>query len=221
MGSPIISKIKIMRKKDVFIALLAGVITGLLWAAVFNRLGTFNRFGLGTKVWGLAIVIPIIFVIGLLVGNILSKWRAFFSSFTKFVIVGFMNAGIDFAIYNLEIYISGIQQGKAITLFKTVSFLASFINSYYWSKYWTFGAGETRNKGTEFAKFAVVTVIGAVLNIGITSGIVNLVPPQFGFSQLGWDNIAAVVAAIANLIWNFIGYRLIVFKIAANKAETA
>jgi putative flippase GtrA len=204
-------------KKDIWIISLAGFFTGLLWSGIFIRLGTLARFHLGNKIWGLVIVVPVIFVFGLYLGKWLSGWKPFFGRFAKFVAIGFFNAGVDFGVFNLLIYLTGIEKGLTLTLFKSVSFIASFTNSYFWNKYWTFNAGKTSDGKGEFVKYAVVTLIGAAINIGISTLIINLIKPAFGFSQLGWDNMAVVFATIGNLIWNFIGYQLIVFK---TKQET-
>ena len=131
-----------------------------------------------------------------------------------------MNAGVDFAIFNLQMFLFSTVTGPLISLFKTVSFIISFTNSYFWNKYWAFEAGRTGQSRGEFAKFIIVTVIGLLINVGSTSAIVFLLDPQFGFGQIAWNNVAAVFGAAAGLIWNFIGYRLVVFKKEAATSDT-
>lgn len=201
-----------MSKKDILIAVAVGFIAGLIWTAVFIWLGTFDFLELGNRIWGFAIVVPIIFVFGLYLGRILSAIRPFFYSFAKFIIIGFLNTGIDFSVFNLLIYLTGILEGVGITIFKAAGFIFAFTNSYFWNKHWTYQAGNTTQNTGEFFKFGLVTLIGLLLNVGITSLVVFLVPPQFGFGQLAWNNIAAAAAVIANLIWNFIGYKIFVFR---------
>ena len=204
-------------KKDIWIISLVGFLTGLLWTGIFIRLGTLARFHLGNAIWSLVVVVPIIFIFGLYLGKWLSHWKPFFDRFAKFVAIGFFNAGVDFGVFNLLIYITKIETGLTLSLFKTISFIFSFTNSYLWNKYWTFNAGQTVHRGGEFVRYTFVTIIGALINIGISTLIINLIKPSFGFSQLGWDNMAVVFATIGNLLWNFIGYQLIVFK---TKQET-
>ena len=201
-------------KKDIFITILVGIFTALVWISVFLRLATFeNIFGFKEAAWGLIVVVPIIYVLGLYLGEWLSRKWAFFKSFAKYVMAGFFNAGVDFAIFNLLMHVTGIEKGPAVSSFKTVSFVVAMTNSYFWNKFWAFKAGNTTTeKGKEFVKFAVVNVIGAFLNVSITSGIIFAISPQFGFSQVAWNNIAAVVATAIALIWNFVGFRWIVFK---------
>ena len=203
-----------MPKKDIFITILVSIFTALVWVSVFLRLGTFeNILGFKEAAWGLVAVVPVVYVLGLYLGEWLSRRWSIFKSFAKYVMVGFFNTGVDFAIFNLLMRVTGIDKGPAISSFKTVSFVVAVTNSYFWNKYWAFEAGATKtDKGKEFVKFFVVNIIGAFLNVGITSGIIFGVPPQFGFSQVAWNNIAAVAATAVALIWNFIGFRLIVFK---------
>lgn len=201
-----------MRKKDIFISAIAGIITALVWAGVFIRLGIPEKYAIGNGIWALVVIIPIGYVFGLYLGKWLSAWKAFFSNFAKYVMIGFMNAGIDFAVFNLLMYITLIEKGQSITIFKVASFIVAFINSYFWNKFWAFKSGETGSGGTEFIKFAAVTIIGAVLNVGLTSGIANFVNPIGGMTQLAWNNMAAVMAAVVVLIWNFAGYKIFVFR---------
>lgn len=202
-----------MRKKDIFITILVGIFTALIWIKVFIWLGTFDVLGLDYAVWSLIVIVPIIYVIGLCLGVWLSRRWSFFESFAKYAMIGFFNAGMDFAVFNLLMFLTKIEKGPFISFFKTVSFAVAVTNSYFWNKYWAFEAGSsTKKKSTEFAKFIIVNIMGAFLNIGITSVIIFTIEPRFGFSQLAWNNIAVVIATAFALIWNFIGFRLIVFK---------
>lgn len=201
-----------MSQKDIFISIIVGFFTGIIWTAIFVRLGTLDRLGLGSAIWGLVVVVPIVFVFGLYLGQWLSKFAKFFNSFTRFVMVGFFNAGIDLGVFNLLMFLTGIEQGVTVSSFKTVAFVVALLNSYFWNKHWAFRASGTEGGTREFSKFAVVSVGGLLANVGVTSLIVLAVEPRFGFAQLGWNNIAAVIGNVAGLIWNFIGYRWIVFK---------
>jgi putative flippase GtrA len=198
-----------MRTKDITTSIVIGLFTALVWLSVLNRFNeTIKNYG-----WTLFLVVPLIFIFGLYLGKWLSAWKPFFNQFAKFVMVGFLNAGIDFAIFNFLIHYTGIEQGHQLSLFKSISFMVALVNSYLWNKFWVFSdsANKQKDAGKEFVSYLIVTLIGFGLNVGITSLIANSVAPQFGISQLGWDNVAAMIATLANLVWNFSGYRLIVF----------
>jgi len=203
-----------INRKDIIITILVGIFTALVWVSVFLRLGTFESvFGFKEAAWGLVLVVPVIYIFGLYLGEWLSGWRAFFRQFARYAMVGFLNSGVDFAVFNLLMFWTKIEKGPFISSFKTMSFVVAVTNSYFWNKYWAFEAGaSTEKKSKEFAKFIIVNIVGAFLNVSITSGIIFFVEPQFGFNQVVWNNLAAVVATAFALIWNFIGFKLIVFK---------
>src|SRR3989344_6186219 len=203
-----------MLRKDIYIAILIGVLAGLVWSGVLVSLGILENFGLPRNAaWGLVAVATLIFVFGLYLGRRLAHWKEFFAPFSRFVILGFLNTGIDFGVFNLLMFLTDIQKGIWVSIFLAISFSVAVINSYFWNKFWVFEGGtRTSVGGREFAAFAIITVIGLVLKVGASSGIIFLIPPQYSLGQLGWNNIAAVIGTIFSLIWNFIGYRLIVFK---------
>jgi len=202
-------------KKDILISVFVGIFTALVWISVLIRLHTLEGFGLPDKsVWVLIVFVPVVYVLALYLAGWLSRRWSFFESFAKFVMVGFLNTGVDFAVFNFLMFVTGNDQpGLGLAVFKAIAFIVAVTNSYFWNKHWAFKAGSSDiNKGEEFAKFFAVNVGAALINVGITSGITVAVSPQFGFSQVAWNNIAAVAATAFVLIWNFVGFKLIVFK---------
>ncbi|MEK7089967.1 MAG: GtrA family protein, partial [Patescibacteria group bacterium] len=130
-------------------------------------------------------------------------------------------AAIDFGILNLLMFMTGLVSGLPFTLFKTLSFIAAATNSYFVNKYWTFrkipdlgftAASGQRTSLKEYAQFLVVSVIGITINVGIASFVVSAIGPQFGLDLKLWANLGAVAGSAIGLIWNFIGFKLIVFR---------
>lgn len=73
----------------------------------------------------------------------------------------------------------------------------------------------TRRTSREFLQFLVVSVIGFFINVGTASLVVNVIGPigpVGGVSPVLWANIGAVIATLASMTWNFLGYKFIVFK---------
>ena len=64
----------------------------------------------------------------------------------------------------------------------------------------------------EIGTFIGITLIGLLINSGIVAGVTNFVPPAFSLNQELWTNLAKAAATAVSLIWNFAGYRLVVFK---------
>ena len=122
-----------------------------------------------------------------------------------------MNTAIDFAILNSLMWWTGIYSGASIILLNIVSFSIAVFNSYFWNKYWTFKDLD-KVEAKEFSQFILVTLIGLAINSSIVYGITTLVSPMFGISPELWANLAKVAATGFSLIWNFIGYKFIVFN---------
>jgi len=133
------------------------------------------------------------------------------NQFGKFIVIGLMNTAIDFAILNFLMWWTGIYSGASIILLNMVSFSIAVFNSYFWNKYWTFKDLD-KIEAKEFSQFILVTLIGLAINSSIVYGITTLVSPMFGISPELWANLAKVAATGFSLIWNFIGYKFIVFN---------
>lgn len=136
--------------------------------------------------------------------------------FSKFIIVGGVNTGIDFLILNVLMYVTSINSGPMLFLLNCISFSVAVVNSYYMNKRWTFkeaAAGLEDKKATlQFSQFFIVSVIGIVINGMILTGITTLIPAPFGIGDQLWANVAKLFATGASLVWNFVGYKLFVFK---------
>ncbi len=143
--------------------------------------------------------------------SILGKNRSFLQ-FGKFVIVGFINTAIDFAVLNVLMYLTNIYKGPEIIIFNAISFTVAVINSYIMNKYWTFGDKSREGAAKQFIEFLAVSIVGIVLNTGIVYGVTTLVQPMFGLGIKLWANFAKAAATAVVLGWNFIGYKFFVFK---------
>ena len=143
--------------------------------------------------------------------KVLKEEYAALFQFSKFVIVGVINTGIDFSILNLLIFLTGQSSGIHYSMFKTISFSVAVTNSYFMNKYWTFSSHETAKAG-EFTKFILVNLVGLGINVGAASYIVNIIGVPDGLSPVLWANIGAISAVVVTLFWNFFGMKTFVFK---------
>jgi putative flippase GtrA len=134
--------------------------------------------------------------------------------FSKFIIVGGVNTVIDFAVLNAEMLVTGISDGPWLILFNTISFAVAVTNSYFMNKHWTFEEKETdtQKDAVKFSQFMGVSIVGAGINSAVVYGFTALVPVMFGLFPILWTNIGKLFATGISLIWNFIGYKLWVFK---------
>jgi putative flippase GtrA len=141
----------------------------------------------------------------------LSRWWGIFEQFGKFAAVGTLNSLIDLAVLNFLIFLTGVTAGWYFTLFKAVSFVVAKANSYFWNKFWTFGS-TTKVCIKEYLSFTAFTLVGAAINVGVASLLVNVFGNPAGISPKWWANISTVIAMLVGLLWNFTSYKKAVFK---------
>lgn len=199
------------KKLDFLLVLIAGFISAIFLYIIFT-LQKFNLIlgGIFIKNWQILIILPILSLIGFCIAIFLSKKYRIFYQIAKFILVGILNTSIDFGVLNILIFIFKIYGGLGIIVINSISFTLAVINSYLWNKYWTFES-EKRIAGKEFFQFLFISIIGLLINDSIVYFLTTFIPPS-GLNLAIWANIAKISATLIQLIWNFLGYKLIVFK---------
>lgn len=120
-----------------------------------------------------------------------------FNRFAKFAIVGAMGAIIDFGLLNL---MRGVYDWDLL-LANTFSVSVAIISNFSWNRYWTFPESRTRKKRTQLPQFALVNLIGLLINNVIVLSIDHVLVSQVGEP---WSyNIAKAIAIGVVLFWNF------------------
>lgn len=66
--------------------------------------------------------------------------------------------------------------------------------------------------GGEFLSFVLISIVAALINFLIVKFGTSNLPPQFGLSVELWANLVKAAATAVSLIWNFLGYKFVVFK---------
>lgn len=130
----------------------------------------------------------------------------------KFIVVGGINTGIDFLVLNIEMILTGITSGPSMLILNSISFSAATTNSFFMNKRWTFEDSGNKKDGVKFSQFLIVSIIGITINGGVVYLITSFVDPLFGLNPQLWANVAKLFATGISLVWNFIGYKFIVFK---------
>jgi putative flippase GtrA len=199
-----------MRIKNYLLISIVGLLTGILLIPVLRNLEVpFFELNFGSGA-GIVIAVILAFNAALFAAELIKGLIPVFVQLVKFVAIGSLNTVFDFAVLNLLILATGIASGYGYSGFKAISFCFASINSYFWNKYWTFYSKEEASV-KEFGKFLVVSGIGFLINVGAASFVVNLVDAPGGFSPVRWANVGAVAATLASLLWNFLGYKFLVF----------
>lgn len=194
--------------RDLVFGAINGAFIGILAPFIFSNL----TLKLPVPVVIFVPLLAFLSALGIAVGYFLSKIRPFFFQLSKFGLIGVANTVVDLGIYNLFIYMSDVSSGYMIAVFKSFSVLAAIVNSYVWNKFWSFEKKEVRNMGEEFTQFLMVSLVGLLLNVGITAFVVNVIGAPAGVADKTWANVGGLTASILVLTWNFIGYKFLVFK---------
>jgi len=150
----------------------------------------------------------------------------------KFGLVGLLNTLIDIFLLNILIKLGlGLEFplfGYKVVGANIVSVTVAMTNSYFLNKYWTFEAKKSQDQVREVLRFIFITVIGMFLlhQIVFNSLLTYWTKPAhlmvdlshfLGLGRIFSDsfiilNFAKLSALVVSLVWNFIGYRLWVFK---------
>jgi len=196
-------------RKDVGIAAIAGALIAVLALPIIDNIGLppiLKSFGAP----GVSAILFILTVIGFILLNVLGRRLNVLHQIAKFIVVGGLNTFLDFAVLNFLIGSSGITSGVGFRFLKGISFLVAVINSYFWNKHWTFKI--KANGGTKSIQFVVVSTIGLFINVGIAAFIVDVIGPVGNITPVIWANIATLIAVAGSQVWNFLGYKFIVFR---------
>ena len=216
-------------KKDLIVSLIVGEIAAwllLILAKGVLPLAIYEKFLSIIKI--LPIIFPIICAVSLFIAYLIGKKIAIiYYQIAKFVLIGGFNTLLDWGILAALIFIFRQyflvepQDKLAVILtlglvyysfYKAISFVVAAVSSFFWNRFWTFKRETTESMSQEFFQFLIVTFVGFLINVGIASSVFKFVHPFGGLNYDQWAIAAAVVATIFSMVWNFLGYKFIVFN---------
>lgn len=199
-----------MNKKDIFAPLIIGEACAIIFVLISDFLQLPEIITQYTNFF--PIILPALALAGTWFVWMIGKKLPTVFQMGKNLLTGILNTFIDLGILNLLMWVFKASSGWAYVVFKSVSFFGASINSYYWNKFWTFEKKETKAGIKEFSKFFTVALGGLLIHILVSSVIVNVIKPQFGIDPKLWANLGAIASTVFAFAWDFLGYKLIVFK---------
>jgi dolichyl-phosphate beta-glucosyltransferase len=132
--------------------------------------------------------------------------------FMKFAAVGILNVSINFGLLNLLSISTGITGGILAAGYNIPGTAIAAFNSYFWNKFWVFKKGDDKGIFYHLPKFSLIVFLDIAINALIIIFFTNYLHPFAGLNNAVWMNISKVVATATVLIFNFFGYKFIVFK---------
>ena len=219
-----------MRKSDILGSVTIGLISALIGFFILSFIGLKLPI-VGDYPILLFVILPIGAIGMIFVASVMSRKMPVLLQIARCFLAGVLNTLVDLGIFNLlfyillpsalpvlfanqdELFIKGITIGALVfAAIKAVSFSAGAVNSYFWNKYWTFNKRDSGSRTKEFGKLYLVTLLGLAINVGVATFVSKYIGPQFGTTVKIWGNISIVIAAFAAFVWNFVGYKFLVFK---------
>lgn len=199
-----------MKSTDVVASFLIGVIAALLMFAVSRSLPL--PAAANPYFAPLLVAFPLATLATIAVGTFLRRHVCIFYELAKFGLVGGSNFLVNLGVLNFLIALTHIPRGVHANVFKVTSFLVAVTRRFFWNKLWTFGSVSTSWAGRQFVEFFIVSVVGLIINVGSFDAINNGIRSPDGIPPRTWANIAAGGAAVVSALWNFFGYKFVVFR---------
>lgn len=122
----------------------------------------------------------------------------------KHILTGGFADLVDIGFFNLLFLFLPFQ-----IFVKAISFLVAAVIKYFGNKYWAFNKPERSEVGKETVQFLAVTLIGLLINVASFALFVRM---GAGLSAELWRQVSVILAMLVTAIWNFCGYKFLVFK---------
>lgn len=218
-----------LKKTDLLLAAIIGEIAAWLLLVLGRALinpEAYDKFS--GLLYLLPVILPAVCAVCFYIAFLISKKIPVIYQVAKFALVGGLNTLADwgilaFLIFFFRKFFTAEPEGVLFSVFsvsiifysfyKAISFVLATLNSYAWNKFWTFKRQSAEAVSKELAQFIIVSIIGFLINVGIASGIFKFIAPVGGLNFDQWGIIAAVLATAISMIWNFLGYKFIVFDV--------
>ena len=177
----------------------------LILNAISKKLGIDKGFALG-------IVSGVSFTLATIQSYYWNKYWAFggaeavsvLKNFVRLILVGALGVlAVLFALIGSKVMAPAFFYGLLLIVF--------FIVEYVLWRIFGFQTAHSVEQKNPFVLFVVVSLIGLLINVAIVSVVSShfiLTPNNLDLNK----NIATIIATCVSLVWNFIGYKLIVFK---------
>lgn len=129
-----------------------------------------------------------------------NDWKKLFYQLMKYGVVG----GIAFIVDYGSLYLLTEFAGVHYMLSAAIAFILGLICNYILSTSWVFGESKISNKMAEFIGFAVIGVLGLLLNELIIYVSTDLIGLHY--------MVGKIISTAIVFFWNFFARRYLIFK---------
>lgn len=188
LSLPVLENLNVFDSDPVRRNSVAYLILWFILLPMASALGLYGVYRMSARQW------PVLFAIG------------------KYGIIGWLNTFLSIGIFNFFVLLTGVAKGWTADAFIAASFAITVTHSFFWNKFWIFGARRSIDARLEYIRFFAVTGATAVLNTIVFHIIVNTMGAPAGIDSKLWANAALAVLIPISFFGNFLGYRIFVFK---------
>jgi len=193
-----------MKLKDIIIA----SITGFFVAIIFADFISISKYYF--LAWHLFWLFPALSVVCLWISEIIGKKYNFIYQAAKFFLVGAFSAVADIKFYQFfEWLLAFLLESSIIS--KSLSFLIATAVKYGGNKIWVFQKNSKDEIKKEILQFTLITLVGLAIDVSAFYCATHFWRPNKIPNHI-WTEISIIIAALIAAIWNFLGYKFIVFK---------
>jgi len=137
-------------------------------------------------------------------GGLAHRLREFSGLWIRFAMVGVLKTVVDFATFNLVLFVlPGLSMPVVLTA-NTAGFTVAVSVSFVLNRRFTFRTA-ARSRG--FSRYVVISLVGLALYNGSLVAVLAIWEADDTFAL----NLAKVGALVTSMVWNFLGYRFLVF----------
>ena len=131
--------------------------------------------------------------------------------FSKFTVVGLLNAGVDVGTLNLFLWLAHTRDPSVLAIYNGVALVLANVNSYVWNTRWTF-----RGRAEHDFRQVFLFTLQALVNIGVSNGLFwALIHPLLTETDIPAylvGNVAKLISVIVASTISFFIMRYLVFS---------
>ena len=195
-----------LKANDYKLAAIAGFLTGVCLIPTLVNI----QFAYSSLVYGLPVILAVVWVIGLWIGKLLSRALPIMLQLAKFAEIGVLNTVINFGLLNLASLATGVTAGVLAGWYNVPATIVAAGNSYFWNKYWVFHKVDRKGIFHDLPKFVIVTIVGIVVNSLIIIAFTSY-RPGHNLTSGQWLNVGKFLATVIGILVDFLGYKFLVF----------
>jgi putative flippase GtrA len=199
-----------MKKIDIILAAITG--EGVAWLFIWLLKNSPLNLPILNVI--LPVFFPILAIFAIWIAEIIGRRYLFVYQLAKFLLTGAFFAIFDLIILNALMAWLGITKEEVLkyALFVAISFSIVTTFKYFMNKFWAFEKKEKERMEKEFGIFFLVTAISGLIQVSVASLFFKILTMWLSLSGFLAGNFGKILGIVVASIWNFLGYKFIVFK---------